>query len=74
VDGKASTQQRIGTRQKAFVRRPLPRAPNGEEADSGACLDGGVNEVNEANLPLRCQTCVANVVGQMFWPPNSIYP
>jgi hypothetical protein len=26
------------------------------------------------NLPLRCQTCGANVVGQMFCPPNSIYP
>jgi hypothetical protein len=26
------------------------------------------------NLPLRCQTCAANVVGQMFCPPNSIYP
>jgi hypothetical protein len=43
-----------------------------------ACLDGGVNRVNGAkfapNLPLRCQTCGANVVGQMFCPPNSIYP
>jgi hypothetical protein len=26
------------------------------------------------NLPLRCQTCGANVVGQMFCPLNSIYP
>jgi hypothetical protein len=26
----------------------------------GGCLDGGVNG---ANLPLRCQTCGANVVG-----------
>jgi hypothetical protein len=28
------------TRQKAFVRRPLPRAPNGEEADSGSVIIG----------------------------------
>jgi hypothetical protein len=33
-----------------------------------ACLDGGVNGVNGANLPLWCQTCGANVVGQMFCP------
>jgi hypothetical protein len=40
-----------------------------------ACLDGGVNGVvNGANLPLRCQTCGANVAEQIFCPPNSIYP